>query len=302
MKTTALLTVIATVMVLCSWSCSTDTQEPQIENPEMVSLSTYNVDLYDEAFVDLNDQLQKLNDKYPSETLERGRFWNWFKRIVFGDFLGACLGAGTTWSPAGAIFFGIWGSINGALYEYNVEGGQTKYNIERPSMPASWNPLVVNQGKYAGAIHNRVIYETFNDLGDDIYTCSSDVLRSKIIEKMGKYVIGVNLNIAQLNNPQIEGTLLTSLSNYDITESRVLLNQVVTFYPARVNEIQTLTIFSDKYSEFTSMSTKDAYVSEFLDIVDNSNITNDSKAYILSGVDVAHYSDKLWKKADGNEN
>lgn len=302
MKTPTFLTVIVTIMVLCSWSCSTDTQEPQIENPEMVSLSTYNVDLYDEAFADLNDKLQELNDKYPSETLGRGRFWNWFKRIVFGDFLGACLGAGTTWSPAGAIFFGILGSINGALYEYNVEGGQTRYNIELTPIPGSWSPFAVNKGKFVGVIHNRVIYETFNDLGDDIYTCSSDVLRSKIIEKMQKYVSSVNFNTAQLNNPQIEETLLTSVINYDMTESRVLLNQVVTFYPAKVNEIQTLTIFSDKYSEFTSMSTKDAYVSEFLDIVDNSNITDNSKAYILSGVDIAHYSDKLWKETDLIEN
>lgn len=42
MKTPIFLTVIVTVMVLCSWSCSTDTQEPQIENQGMVSLMKIN--------------------------------------------------------------------------------------------------------------------------------------------------------------------------------------------------------------------------------------------------------------------
>ena len=78
------------------------------------------------------------------------------------------------------------GSINGALYESHLSGG-VAYVPENVNISESWNPMIIRPID-VGFVHNRVIYEVYQDLGNRILTSSDEIIRSKVIEKMKKYL------------------------------------------------------------------------------------------------------------------
>ena len=56
---------------------------------------------------------------------------------------------------------------------------------ENVNIPESWNPMIIRPID-VGFVHNRVIYEVYQDLGNRILTSSDEIIRSKVIEKMKK--------------------------------------------------------------------------------------------------------------------
>lgn len=289
---------VALFAMIAVYSCSRHIENA--EPPQIVAISLSddcNLEtgsLNNIAFEELNSRLVELNDRYPSQIMSRGRFWNWFKRIVFGDFLGACLGAGVTWSPVGAVFFGIMGSINGALYESHLSGGLA-YVPENVNIPESWNPMIIRPID-VGFVHNRVIYEVYQDLGNRILTSSDEIIRSKVIEKMKKYVPAIQFNTSILNNTVIPNLLDNAIKSYENTPSEDIFGMVAVQYPSRNNEVETLTLFCTKYSSISDFTTRTRYVEDFTATVTSSGIGEDSKNYILSSISVASYSDMLWKE------
>jgi len=186
------------------------------------------------------------------------------------------------------------GSINGALYESHLSGGLA-YVPENVNIPESWNPMIIRPID-VGFVHNRVIYEVYQDLGNRILTSSDEIIRSKVIEKMKKYVPAIQFNTSILNNTVIPNLLDNAINSYENTPSEDIFGMVAVQYPSRNNEVETLTLFCTKYSSISDFTTRTRYVEDFTATVTSSGIGEDSKNYILSSISVASYSDMLWKE------
>ncbi len=169
----------------------------------------------------------------------------------------------------------------------NLSGGLA-YVPENVNISESWNPMIIRPID-VGFVHNRVIYEVYQDLGNRILTSSDEIIRSKVIEKMKKYVPAIQFNTSILNNTVIPNLL-------DNTPSEDIFGMVAVQYPSRNNEVETLTLFCTKYSSIPDFTTRTRYVEDFTATVTSSGIGEDSKNYILSSISVASYSDMLWKE------
>ena len=291
------------LVLLMSVSCSTEKLLNEAPNDPLsvtmqVAVSEDTVPVSDvqsqEAFEELNRQLLLLNEVYPTEIQERGRIWNWFKRIILGDVLGACLGACLTWNPVGSLLFGILGSVNGCLYEYN-QPNSTTYVIEVPAVNPNFNSMSLTNVVNSGYVHNMVISDIFETCGDELYTMTDSELRSEIIEGLEHYMPITNALKTTFRSDITNKRILNdAIRNYGVISSEAILYNIQNTYPEVSSELQTLSIFCDHYSGLLNESTRDSYTSSFISTVNTSAISTNSKNLIVSSVSIANYSTKLW--------
>lgn len=280
----------------CSHNSNVDGDVKLVNHTNINSCTSYSVieEGTTAAFEELNQQLLLLNDIYPSEIQSRGRVWNWFKRIIIGDFLGACLGGALTWSPIGAVLMGIYGSMNGAIYEYYQENKPTS-RPSRPTINPNMNSLSYQSAINSGYLHNLVIYDIFETYGDSIYNMSNATLQNTIIEHTEQYTIVPN-SIKNNFTSDITNKIIldNAIQDYGTIPSELILSSIENSHPNISNELETLAIFGDHYSELTTENTRNSYTSSFINTVNTSSIPTTSKNLIISSVSTANYSTKLW--------
>lgn len=298
-----LISLIALVLLVTA-ACSNGTsvnEEVAIMRSVDAELSTATIEDnadYTIAFDELNAQLLQLNDVYPAEIQSRGPIWRWFKRIVLGDFLGAILGTAILpGSVISGVVGAIYGSICAAQFTYSTEVGAPSEPIEvtvNPNINTSSLQSAIN----SGYLHNLVIYEIYEDYGNNIYTMNDNTLRTKIAEYVGRYVLITN---------NVENVFLTNIThkmflnyvneNYDILSTEMVFNDLSNLYPNISNELETLSIFGNHYAELTSVSTRNSYTNSFISTVNSSSISTISKNIIISSVSTANRSSQLWVSA-----
>ena len=292
----AIIGLVLLIMAACSKNIQFDkfSENSRHQEAEM-TISNYEYEITtSSAFEDLNQELLLLNQIYPSEVPNRGRFWNWFKRIVLGDVLGACAGTAITFSPIGAIVFGILGSINGYLYEYHQEYGPTSYPSE-PTVSPNMNMASMQSAINAGYVHNMVIYEIFDTYGDEIYEMSDAVLCDKIISHCRQYIpVPINIETSLRTNTTSKVLLNNAMRDYGIISSEVILNGFSHTYPSISDELETLSIFCDHYTGLLNQDTRDSYTTSFISTVNASAIPIASKDFLIASISTANYSTKLW--------
>ena len=290
-----LISLIALVLLVTA-ACSNGTsvnEEVAIMRSVDAELSTATIEDnadYTIAFDELNAQLLQLNDVGP--------IWRWFKRIVLGDFLGAILGTAILpGSVISGVVGAIYGSICAAQFTYSTEVGAPSEPIEvtvNPNINTSSLQSAIN----SGYLHNLVIYEIYEDYGNNIYTMNDNTLRTKIAEYVGRYVLITN---------NVENVFLTNIThkmflnyvneNYDILSTEMVFNDLSNLYPNISNELETLSIFGNHYAELTSVSTRNSYTNSFISTVNSSSISTISKNIIISSVSTANRSSQLWVSA-----
>lgn len=293
--------VIALAMIVVS--CQTDaivnkmspnaeaTCEVDTENYYDLSQTEMLSEANEEAFRVLNEELRGLSEIYPSECQLRAGFRRWFLLIVGGDMIGAAIGA----CLGNPILGAILGSLKGAAVAAGLNTND-RYVPQRQNADPNMNvSTIVGNAEYAGYIHNLIIYDVYRELGPyfENYTNEElmECIASKAFYRMGK---PISETMSFYANSTYHSMLNRSLYNYNLLPSEHIFLDIASEYPTITNEIETICIFGNQYSEYTNQTTKDNYTESFVDIVKNSNLGLNSKNFIISVVKIANYSERMW--------
>lgn len=157
------------------------------------------------------------------------------------------------------------------------------------------NSLSYQSAINSGYLHNLVIYDIFETYGDSIYNMSNATLQNTIIEHTEQYTIVPN-SIKNNFTSDITNKIIldNAIQDYGTIPSELILSSIENSHPNISNELETLAIFGDHYSELTTENTRNSYTSSFINTVNTSSIPTTSKNLIISSVSTANYSTKLW--------
>lgn len=291
------------VVAISMISCAEESQKDE------VVLEAYDSEMYanyvemmsiveeDEAFAELNEQLLLLAQEYPTEIVcPRASVRVWLRSIVLGDIIGACIGGGTTWNPVSIVLGAVFGSIKAAIIVARQDNGE-RYRPRRQSLDPNVNTNTIQgSAEYSGYMHNIIVNDTFDELGAYVYQYNDDTIVTCIADKAYERMrISATEYLSFITNYDQRNRITDLINLYDSVPSIQLMDMIVEQYPSRRNEIESVSIFCNQYTGYEYQATKDSYTQAYLNTVRQSNISTESKDYIISVVQIANYSDKMWE-------
>lgn len=276
------------VLALCIYACS------GMEGNKVAEQEEYAAEV---AFDELTNRIAALDMQYVgSDPQTRGRFWNFFKRLVGCDAGGAALGAGGGF--IGAIVGAILGSIMGvSIY---VHEQSVCMSIQNANQEIAAQLELYDAADTVGLIHNQIISEIFNEKGEAIYSLSQNDLKELILDKVEKHCGPISLPIME-ELSELDANVQKMIKVFQDEDLEASMTAIVDLIPERQNEIMILDKYYSKLKELSSDQEVVEYTNKFNQLVDDSAISKDSKDFIGSAVSVGANSNLLWDGANATE-
>ncbi|RGN32012.1 hypothetical protein [Bacteroides oleiciplenus] len=294
-------------MCICIFSCSSD------ENTYTQSDKTLNV------YSELNEKLATYNAAFWSENNipQTRSFWKRLKGYLLADAGGALIGS----------VFGGWGSLFGAIFCSAVAGPAyaehemkskddgiitidttifkpitripTTRNPEdmEPANPENQgygtinsNVTVTNSG--IGYLHNTILSK-INQKHPDVYkqSVSSETMAKYIVTEMKEY----NLTISETEQSILIHKVNSTIPKDDVDPNIELIILLKNAYPGFSDELSVLDDFATNVGSLTnSTELVKKYLEGYLQVIENSNLTDSQKEILKSGLEVAANSAVLW--------
>lgn len=296
-----ILAAITATVVICATACSKATENENADIVCVTNSSTPVATLLDEseAFEELKQELEQLADVYPSEIMMRNSnrpFWQGLKKLAVADAVGACCGIVQTWTAPGAYLGAVYSSLLEFVRIMTDDNEEQKYIPEEPVIDPNINiSTITGNADYMGYIHNLVLYNIYDELGQNLYVLPDEYIKVKIVEECAAFGVTANqTNSYFMLDETLSDDYRAIMNRFDTLEPQQFIGSLSDQYPEKENEISLFGTFCLQYDSYTNQNTKDNYTLSFINIVRGSSINTVSKNCIISAVSVANASDKMW--------
>lgn len=273
--------VVAFIIALTFTSCSTTTQEAEIEqNLSMLSKDTTGV-------ANLKTNLQKLNSSY---TQSPTRLAKWLRWLIAGVAdVGAFLVDGS-----------FSGSVTSSKTVYDMLAKEKKTETETRAISNLDNSADLKDGALigldscsAGYIHNKIIVELYNQYGNALSSMTSEELYKAILTKT------YEITGESLSDEEQEQTA----SNVETIKNLYDENETVETYIEKIknttNDIEvksSLEICGTILYGLQYVDDEDtSYYQKVQKLIEDSDLNTDTKKKINDGASIAFSSAKLWR-------
>ena len=320
MKKFCLISVFLGLILLLDACSKVDSRREEV--PEQVM---------QEEFTDLNAKISTLNLKYADQFCKmadtRGWFFGrWFKRIFASDAVGAAIGASC--GGIGAVVGGIFGSLMATCVAYEEEdvaldclpSGENLFEdcvaeeLEEGNgvMMLSFGDeqskdddaekdtaLIIYDGfDRVGCLHNEIICNIYAEETDVRELNSDEILQLTINKSSGYYDDA--LSVAELSDIKAEVSVATnSLKDMNCENPYAVLENTM---PQYANEFSIIKEYCDNVAGLChDKALLSAYLEDFINIVQNSAVSQSSKDMLKAAACVGGNSSILWQIKDRNE-
>lgn len=322
------LSAIVAIFALCSCSneSAIDCQTSTLAEVEAISKAQEK-----EAFLALKKDIKEFNASYfaatnsglanydiPQDTVNMPRKASWFSKffnklvaIVVCDAVGglACTTIFKGNVTIGAIG-GIASSLFAAICKTTITLGRTKKPLLSPALVNDssyvFNGVILEKPELAtcytfadsvGYCHNKIIYDICNDTTKlaMVQNATSielyDMVENEVIETFDiKKPLVFNKDYRPQVINEIEKIKQVTDSSIDYNDQFTILKAT---YPESSEELDVLKDFiSNNRFPVTTEST--TYVNQILRLIDNSDISDESKKELRMAISIANASAKLW--------
>lgn len=143
-----------------------------------------------------------------------------------------------------------------------------------------------------GALHNAVIFQTYLD-NDTSFTTTSELVKSTLtaINKLG----GKLSNIVQDEIVNEIDDFFENIYSDDVTTT---YNRLANRYPSRRNEFELLKLYMLNAENLSSIYDLVSFSRGYMDIINQSDISDDSKTFLISNISIAPASYQHWFTID----
>lgn len=290
-----IISLLAMAAVLFASSCSKTTENVAPEKNETpITLSP--------EFADLQNSLYELNQEMMPSLAETRGWWRWPRWILVGacDALGGLVGHVATGTVAGGIESGTEASTwaYGQLFpEEQYSESITNLRPEESEFASMLPTLMDQQGAMVGIIHNQLIRNAYNEVGDHLYEMNSEqrmaMFRGALPEEYQDNLPGTSLAC------DVQDFLYSPESGETTDE---FFNGVCEKYPEAAQEILTVKPILEGIDSAPSDKAALRYIIRAMRAVELSNIAAESKQAILCGASIAFESKLLWNIPDDIRN
>lgn len=280
-----------------------------------------------EEFFDLKANISALNLEYADQFCKMAdtRSWflgRWFRRICASDAIGAAIGASC--GGIGAVVGGIFGSLMATcvayeeeelaldcfpsgnnLFEDNVAEEIEDSEEENGLMMLSFGDdqskdddeketaLIIYDGfDRVGCLHNEIIYNIYAE-GTDVRELDSDEILQLTINKSSGYYDDA-LSVAELTDIKANVSVATnSLKDMNCENPFAVIENAM---PQYANEFSIIKEYCENAANLChDKVVLSAYLKDFINIVQNSNVSQSSKDMLKAAVCVGGNSSILWQ-------
>lgn len=271
------------MLLLCSFYCVSCSNEVKPDAKENAAIEA--------NYVKLNETLdlysQNFVASHTTSVATRGRFWNWFKSVLFCDASGAALG-GLVGGGGGALIGGIL---------FSACAGSCAYVVPRPPLYGETAivtdaPCLSVEGDSIGFLHNSIISEIAEE-NEGIFEneLTSEEWMNLIIPKAEKYGCFVSENDKR--------TIISKMNEMPLS-SELIQNdeQLVSYYKTKMPECaQQLDVIKTYVSTASQIVNKDdlkEYTEGCTQIISETQLPIEERKALASSVIVAENSALLW--------
>lgn len=272
------------MLLLCSFYCvscsndvKTDAKENAVVEANYAKLNE-TLDLYSQNFV----------TSHPTSVETRGRFWNWFKAVLFSDASGAALGS----------FLGGGGALVGGIL-FSACAGSCAYTVPSPQPDQTMVidvPCLSLKDDSIGYLHNLIIREIAEE-NEDVFEndLTTEEWMNLIIPKAEKY--GCSVSESDKN------TIISKMNEMPLSSELVQNDeQLVEYYKMKMPEhAQQLDIIKTYVSTASQIMCKDdlqEYTEGCTRIISETQLPVEEQKALASSVIVAENSALLWVESD----
>lgn len=273
-----LVLLLAFVVILIPESCT---------KTKTISDEKHNTDLLlSENYSELQESLLDLNQKMSQSSPETRSFFRWLL-VGISDAVGAACGYAAG-GIGGAIVLGSTASAI-AITEFTPwENNQGIINgptaLEGQFDPGS------SHGHHVGGYHNNLLRFVFRDYGDSLLTMNEESILDAISSEYPLLGLEDTLSLSW-NNVQIEDFVFNPET--DITPEDFILS-LCADYPSISQELCVLETILDGLDAIQSDTEALTYTEQAIQIIENAQISEDSKSMLICGTSVAFGSRLLW--------
>ncbi len=285
------LSVIAIALVIAI-GCETS-QEPCSPQPTAKECNKPNEQPTDEnAFEQVRMEIANLNLQYVDKS-PKGRGWRKARRVMFADMYGALSGYIHSRGIFGSFFsffYGLFCSVRSSIDAARVDSGgmQLVPQLQNPQFEVI---TLNNAADSLGFLHNVIITDLFDRYGNNLRTMYRSELNNLIIGEINKYreapeTLGDLEAVYQDAKPVID--------LYDENTLDPAINKAIELNPELENELLVIKSFCETVDDLAEEVREAEYTKSFCQIIESSELTEESKFIINAGVSVNVSSTNLW--------
>ena len=277
------------MLLLCSFYCvscsndvKTDAKENAVVEANYAKLNE-TLDLYSQNFV----------ASHPTSVATRGRFWNWFKAVLFCDASGAALG-GIVGGGGGALIGGIL---------FSACAGSCAYVVPRPPLSDQMEMAIVTEvpclslkDDSVGFLHNSIISEIAEE-NEGVFedNLTTEEWMNLIFPKAEKY--GCSVSESDKN------TIISKMNEMPLSSELVQNDeQLVEYYkmkmPERAQQLDIIKTYVSTASQIMCKDDLQEYTEGCTRIISETQLPVEEQKALASSVIVAENSALLWVESD----
>ncbi len=255
------------------------------------------VSVPEEIPVEYQDLFTKLGDYNASLGLNlapasRSRFLRFLRNTVCADVVGFGVGLFMGGGVGSGLFYGIFSSaINapGIILE-TIQVNDSRNLVTRADMPSEKIPL--DNIEDIGIIHNQILLEMYEEDSLFLSNLSDEELFVNIKERLLLHYPDI---LDELNQESTLG-LYDVITGMEGDDEEAMFRKMIDLMPRRANDVEVIRYYIETIARSYDLS--DEEISEITDgfqrIVNESDLSQDSKDLINSSVSVAENSKALW--------
>lgn len=251
-----------------------------------------------EAYDSLKEQLVALNTTLPQRTEEMTRVRWWKYLLVAAADAGGFFLAGGAGTGAVAVTTGCTVST----LVWDVIKGESKSAINTKASLEDTESFSINDAEIAlscvdgpGLVHNKVIYDLYEDNGEALFDLSKDELLPLVAEKVSIESDCTIEKASLLVSDQldvVEQTVDAYVSSATIDE---FVDKIKLSAPDKAVLLEVVNLILEGFDSIDAVEDNGRYCSSVQKIISESEISSGAKEMLVSTVSVANASARLWK-------
>lgn len=245
-----------------------------------------------EAAAELIDALDKYSVQFLAShpvTSRGDHGWSKFKKAVRADHVGFSLGS---WIGSVGKSRKEWKKLcDQETQDHADELTQMECNMINNRID-SLVDVYQQDGTNIGALHNAIILKSFVE--DDMDFETTDELVNSIVFS----VTALGLEIAEVDESAVVNEIDDFFENIYDEDVSVMYNRLSLRYPEKREEFQILDRYPSTTENLSSVQEIIEFSDGFISLINESNISSDSKQFLEENISIAPASHDLWRIID----
>lgn len=148
-------------------------------------------------------------------------------------------------------------------------------------------------------IHNTVILDLYDEYGEDLFEMDLDELYDAVTARVNE-INGYNADDVIEDTSSLEEIDDATEAYIDAETPAEYIAELSAIYPDKAEQLSVLQSIFEGFLNADTDEAKTEYTSKIVDIIENSNISDEDKEDLKKSVCIANASARLWKTRNSN--